>query len=446
MNNSTGHRRYITFALSFLTFSLLFSNFTFGQSRSVAELSSEVDNYVSQRSKALVADGKRIDPGKREELAHEKKALAVKYADQTAARPDLNGGDLYYLGMLYAAAEEEEKALDALDRYLAQFPPDTKGSMIQSARSYIVIYSTRRKLFDKAETAYQAWLAGSPLERNNQPVLEQMLAIALFKDGQYDKAIKYAQEAFDLLKSLKATTLPEKRARERVYENLVEVLALSYKKNKNSDQALEILAEARAQSFAIPSADLYRKVMDFVQGSGFSEKKLMQKVESYASADAAPDLNIEEWIGQEPVSFEKLRGKVVLVDFWATWCMPCISTFPRLKGWYKKYGGSDFMIVGVTKYYGQQEGKKMSKLEESEFLKDFRSKYKLPYGIAVLSDNNEDSMKYGINAFPTTILLDRNGVVRYIGIGAGPEESENLENMIQKVLKEGGQLAQVQAK
>jgi thiol-disulfide isomerase/thioredoxin len=126
--------------------------------------------------------------------------------------------------------------------------------------------------------------------------------------------------------------------------------------------------------------------------------------------------------------------------------MPCISTFPRLREWYKKFGGNDFTIVGVTKYYGQQDGKKMSKLEESEFLKEFRTKYKLPYGIAVLADNNEDSMKYGINAFPTTILLDRNGVVRYIGIGNGVEESENLESMIQKVLKEGGQIAESKSK
>ena len=49
-------------------------------------------------------------------------------------------------------------------------------------------------------------------------------------------------------------------------------------------------------------------------------------------------------------------------------------------------------------------------------------------------------MKYGLNAYPTTVLLDRNGVVRYIGIGNGYEESENLEDMIQKVVKEDGRL------
>jgi thiol-disulfide isomerase/thioredoxin len=405
-------------------------------------MSAEIDNYVTLRSKALAAEGKRIDSGKREELIREKRTLARKYAEEAVGRSDLKGADYYYLGLLYVAAEDNDKALDAMDRYLAQFPAESKGTMIQSARSWQVIFSARRKLFDKAEAAFRDWLAGSPLEKNNQPVLEQVIAVALFKDGQYDKAIRYAQDAFDLLKTLKASSLAEKRTREQLYENLVEVLSLSYKKNKNADQSLEILAEARAESFAIPSADLYRKVMDFVQGSGFSEKKLMQKVESYASVDPAPELNVDEWIGQEPVTFDKLRGKVVLVDFWATWCMPCISTFPRLRGWYKKYAGNDFTIVGVTQYYGQQDGKKMSKLQESDFLKEFKDKYKLPYPFAVLSSSSEAPMKYGVNAYPTTILLDRNGVVRYIGIGAGMEESENLENMIQKVLKEGSQLAQ----
>jgi thiol-disulfide isomerase/thioredoxin len=217
--------------------------------------------------------------------------------------------------------------------------------------------------------------------------------------------------------------------------NLVGVLAMSYRRSKNSDKALSVLAEARAESFAIPSASLYRKVMDFVEGSGFSEKKLMQKVESYPAADPAPDMGIIEWLGSEPVELNSLRGKVVLLDFWATWCGPCIATFPRLRNWHKKYAGSDFVLIGVTQYYGEQGGKKMSPLLEFDFLKEFKDKHKLPYPFAIAKPT-EAMMKYGINAYPTTVLLDRAGVVRYIGIGAGMEESENLEEMIEKVLKE----------
>jgi len=166
----------------------------------------------------------------------------------------------------------------------------------------------------------------------------------------------------------------------------------------------------------------------------------MQRVDSYASAEPAPQMKFTEWIGHEPIALEYFRGRVVLLDFWATWCGPCIATFPRLRSWHKKYGGDNFIIVGVTQYYGQQDGKKMSPLQELDFLNEFKAKYKLPYPFAIAAAS-EAPMKYGIMAYPTTILLDRKGVVRYIGIGAGLEESENLEDTIKKVLDEDRNLA-----
>lgn len=222
--------------------------------------------------------------------------------------------------------------------------------------------------------------------------------------------------------------------------NLTEVLAMSYKRSKNSDLALSILAEARVESFALPSAELYRKVMTFVEGSGFSEKKLIQKVNSIAAAEPAPEMRFIEWLGDEQKGIADLRGHIVLLDFWATWCGPCIVTFPRLRSWHKKYADKNFKLIGVTQYYGIQEGKKMSALQELDYLKQFKQKHKLPYDFALIP-SGEAAMKYGVNAYPTTVLLDRNGIVRYIGIGSGSEESENLEEMIEKVLAEDSNLA-----
>jgi thiol-disulfide isomerase/thioredoxin len=408
--------------------------------KTVLQMHTEVNNYVSDKAKELTSQGKRVDREKREDLEGEKKSLANKYAEEAATRSDLKELDLYYLGDLFIIAENVNKALETMKKFLAQYPPETKGNVIQQARSYIVVLSVRKKLPAEAEQVYQAWLKGEPLNKTQQPMLEQTLAVGFFKEKQYEQAIKYARQAFELLKTLEAKTFREKRDKEQLYMNVVEVLALSYRKNDNKEAALEILAEARAQSFMLPSADLYRKVMDFVGGGGFSEKKLMQKVESYATAEPAPELKIIEWIGQEPTALKNLRGKVVLLDFWATWCMPCIATFPRLRAWQKKYGGSDFLIIGVTKYYGRDGNKTMTPLQELEFLGEFKQKHKLPYPFAV-AEPGEDGMKYGINAYPTTVLLDRNGVVRYIGIGAGMEESANLEDMIKKLLKDDSQLA-----
>lgn len=409
--------------------------------RSVLDMLNEVDNFETQQRNLLASKGKRYDAAAREDIQTDRRSLAKKYASEIAERPDIKQKDLYYLALLYSRAENDKKTLETMMNFISQYPPDATGDMMQSALGWVVVLASQSKKIEVAEDAFKRWLTGKPLSLSKQPALEDQLALGYFKTGKYDQAINHAQAAFDLLKTLPASSIGDKRDREQLYMNLVEVLSLGYKKNKNVEQSLNVLAEARAESFALPSANLYRKVMTFVEGSGFSEKKLMQKVDSFVSADPAPDLKIAEWVGQEPLSLSDLRGKVVLLDFWATWCGPCISTFPRLRGWHKKYAGNDFVIIGVTRFYGEQDGKKMTNLQEIEFLRDFRDKYKLPYGFALV-DRGEDASKYGINAYPTTILLDRKGVVRYIGIGSGSEESENLEDTIKKVLKEDSRLAE----
>jgi thiol-disulfide isomerase/thioredoxin len=413
---------------------------TFAQTRSAADLFSETESYVANRIRELQSAGKRIGAGTRDGLESERKQLAAKHAAEVSARKNIAQTDFYYLGRLYGTAGNEAKVIESMRRFLAEYPAEDRSPMVQSARMIAIVHASKRKSMAEGEALFTLWKAGAEGPSGEKAVLQDYLSRGYYKNGQYDAAVKHAQDAFDSLKSLRANTLREKRDRELLYMNLTEVLAMSYRKSKNTEQALNVLAEARAESFAIPSAELYRKVMDFVEGSGFSEKKLMQKVESYASADPAPEMAFREWIGHEPIAFEQFRGRVVLLDFWATWCGPCIATFPRLRSWYKKFGGDDFMIIGVTQYYGEQGGKKMTQLQELDYLNEFKAKHKLPYPFAI-AEPIEARMKYGVNAFPTTVLLDRKGVVRYIGIGAGTEESENLEDMIKKVVADERRLA-----
>ena len=411
-----------------------------GQAKTPEELFSEVENFVARRIRELSSEGKRVDSARRNDLDDEKRSLAEKYAEELTARSSLSKTDLYYLGRLYGAAGNDAKVVDSMKRFLAEYPVETRGDMIQSGRALLMVSAVRRKLMPEAEAAYQLWKNGDPMIKGQQPALQDHLALGYFKAGEYDSAVQHAQEAFDLLKQIPAKTIRDKRDREQLYMNLTGILALSYKRSKRSDLALNLLAEARVESFALPSAELYRKVMTFVEGSGFSEKKLMQKVNLIASADPAPEMKFIEWIGDEQKGIGDLRGHIVVLDFWATWCGPCIATFPRLRGWHKKYADKNFKLIGVTQYYGVQEGKKMTALQELDYLRSFKQKHKLPYDFALIPPG-EAPMKYGINAYPTTVLLDRTGVVRYIGIGSGYEESENLEEMIEKVLGEDSGLA-----
>jgi thiol-disulfide isomerase/thioredoxin len=403
--------------------------------RSAKELYDEADGYVKARIAGLAAVGKRPTRDEMIKLEEEQTDLASKNAAKIEAFPSPSNQDLTYMGLLHEKADDDKKALNAYRRVLKQAEPSDISNPVQIARSRIVVYAGWEKLFDEMEKAYAGWIQGTPAYPSMKASLEGSMAAAYFNGKKYDQAIKYAQSAFNLIKNLEAKTWKERSQKTDIYVRLVDTLVLSYQKSNRKDDALSLLAETRALAFTIPSASLYEKVMKMVGTYGVSEKKLMEKVESMPKADPAPEFVVKKWMGQEPSTLEGLRGKVVLLDFWATWCGPCISTFPRLRNWHKKYSPDGLTIIGVTNFQGRIGPQKVNQVEELDYLEKFKEEHKLPYGFAITQGEEADA-KYGINAIPATFLLDRHGVVRYIGVGASKEEAENLEEMIKKVIAE----------
>lgn len=104
------------------------------------------------------------------------------------------------------------------------------------------------------------------------------------------------------------------------------------------------------------------------------------------------------------VALRSFRGKVVLVNFWATWCTACRREMPELMRWYRKLKGRGFVVLGVDK----QE----SPHDVAIFLRRLHVTYPV-----VLDESGNVSTQYGVMGLPTSFLVDRNGVVRSVKVG-----------------------------
>ncbi|HVU34324.1 MAG TPA: TlpA disulfide reductase family protein [Opitutaceae bacterium] len=120
------------------------------------------------------------------------------------------------------------------------------------------------------------------------------------------------------------------------------------------------------------------------------------------------------------VSSDQFKGKVLVVDFWATWCPPCREEIPGYVDLYKKYGKDGLAIVGVSLDQTGVQG-----------VKDFVTKYGVAYPV-VMGDDAVVSAFGGMEAIPTTFLIDRDGRIRDKKVGAEP--TDEYERKIKAIL------------
>lgn len=118
-----------------------------------------------------------------------------------------------------------------------------------------------------------------------------------------------------------------------------------------------------------------------------------------------------QWFNSSPLSMSKLRGKVVLIDFWTLGCINCIRTLPKIEGYYKKYGSEPFVVIGVHSPEFSYE-KSIQNLQTSI------AKNRLTYPI--VTDNDFTIWNaYGNQYWPAVYLVDRQGRIRYTHFGEG---------------------------
>ena len=121
---------------------------------------------------------------------------------------------------------------------------------------------------------------------------------------------------------------------------------------------------------------------------------------------AAPDFTLKSIEG-ENLKLSEYRGEVVLINFWASWCGPCLQEMPVLSELHDKYKALGFTALGVNVEEDSAKARKLLK--------------ELPVSFPVLLDNESVvSKQYNVVAMPSTVLVDRNGNMRYLHKGYKP--------------------------
>jgi peroxiredoxin len=138
------------------------------------------------------------------------------------------------------------------------------------------------------------------------------------------------------------------------------------------------------------------------------------------TGQAAADLTLPGLNGQ-PVSLSSMKGKIILIDFWASWCGPCRHNNPRLVKLYNKYHDKGLEIYGVSLDEDAEDWTKAVKQDKLTWVQVIDDK-----GWAAPSAST-----YGVDMIPSSFLIDRQGVIRAVNL-----EGTDLEKTVKDLLKE----------
>lgn len=214
----------------------------------------------------------------------------------------------------------------------------------------------------------------------------------------------------DMTKMLQAqqASIPGMSDMEVTYEEVHKVVALN---KQIPDTVFEFT----------PPADA-KEVSDLIkEASGENNAKGETKKDGI-SGKPAQDFTIDGLDSGTTYTLSDFKGKVVLLDFFATWCPPCRKELPILQKLNDSYTGKDFMFIAVNS------------MEERQPVKDFIDQQKFLFPVALDSDGSAGT-KFGVTAYPTLVLIDKNGVVRHVHVGFEPDIAKTLQTEIDALLK-----------
>jgi thiol-disulfide isomerase/thioredoxin len=294
------------------------------------------------------------------------------------------------------------------------------------------LYTSKRKY----ELALDAYHKADKLAHHNSAQTYLKLAGVERKLGDFSTALDDAKKAVKVAGEDKTVA---------VHAHLLRANLLTQMAGKSTDKKLKEAEEEIRQALALNSTDtiahydlgfvLLKQERDLEGIAELNSFLSMPGTDAETAAEArrmvanplrarapfAPDFSFTSDQKQD-VSNASLRGKVVLMDFWGTWCPPCRASVPTLRNLNKKYAGKPFQLVSVSSDDDEDVWKTFIKAERM----DWSQYIDLPGNVL---------HAFKVESFPTFVVMDKDGVIRFRQSGEGPTTEGELEDAINKYLK-----------
>jgi thiol-disulfide isomerase/thioredoxin len=433
--------------------------------RTVKQLFDEANAYTRNKFAEFEAKKIKYSEALEQQANREKKQLAAKFAAEVQARSDLKGEDLYYLGLLHWIAENLDGTSASLKRYTSE--TEALPEKLQTARSIMAVVEAKQAHLIEAVSVWNEYQKSEPKKLTENLRMANEIAKAYINAKDPDKALPFAKEAYSAAKTLTFDPQTRLRSIDEMVDSGMLVFEINRDQNKTAD-AEAIVTDMQDSSAKFGSSSFFVYATDKLityqietgrkplametfrasllkagrdlplsgqQADAVNKLKKREMQYKLLMEPAIEFVGVDKWFPGQTKTLESLKGKVVLLDFWATWCGPCFEAFPHLADWNRDYSDRGLVVLGLTRYYSQQEGTAMDKPSEIDFLGRFREKQKLPYDFVVF-DDQRTQMAYAATALPTTVIIDRKGKIRYIESGTSTTRLEDMRQFILKLLAE----------